>query len=261
VPTTAPTEPRAVEIACDESGYEGEKLVGGVTDVFAHASVRLDEQTAAACVAELRTRIKSPATMYKAGHLLRSKHRAVLLWFLGPDGPLVGNAHVFLVDKTYFLVSGLVDFLGARSATIRFLYDAGRRTELARGFLEAANDFVRAADESPIPRLDPLMPAIVRAVEYWTDGGQAVAIAHDRQTTLSAERVGRLQESTEGFAALEQVDSFTDHRVQIADFLAGITRKFASERLRGADDAEVRALLAPYLDKASVWPAWVRLAD
>ena len=26
----------------DESGYEGEKLIGGMTDVFAHASVRLD---------------------------------------------------------------------------------------------------------------------------------------------------------------------------------------------------------------------------
>jgi hypothetical protein len=30
-----------VEIACDESGYEGEKLIGTTTDVFAHASVRM----------------------------------------------------------------------------------------------------------------------------------------------------------------------------------------------------------------------------
>jgi len=38
------TRPRdgLVQIACDESGYEGEKLIGGMTDVFAHASVRVD---------------------------------------------------------------------------------------------------------------------------------------------------------------------------------------------------------------------------
>jgi len=235
-----------------------------VTDVFAHASVRLDEQTAAACVAELRARIKSPATMYKANHLLRSKHRAVLLWFLGPDGPLVDRARVFLVDKTYFLVSGLVDFLGARPETIHFLYDANRRTEEARAFLEAANDFLRAADDSALPRLDPLVPAIVRAVEFWTRGGRTVEIAHDRQTTLSVARVGRLQRSTEGFAGLEQVDSFTDHRVQLADFLAGITRKVASDQLKGAHDAELSELLAPYIDPASLWideTSWVRLTS
>ena len=31
----------ALEITCDESGYEGEKLIGTTTDVFAHAGVRL----------------------------------------------------------------------------------------------------------------------------------------------------------------------------------------------------------------------------
>lgn len=66
---TAP--PQAVEIACDESGYEGDKLIGTTTDVFAHASVRLDRAAAAACMRELRERIRSPALEYKAGHVLR----------------------------------------------------------------------------------------------------------------------------------------------------------------------------------------------
>jgi hypothetical protein len=83
---------RAPEIACDESGYEGEKLVGGETDVFAHASVLLAAAEAAGCIAELRRRIRSPAQEYKANHLLREKHRPVLLWLLGADGPIRGRA-------------------------------------------------------------------------------------------------------------------------------------------------------------------------
>ena len=30
-----------VEVACDEPGSEGEKLIGATTDVFAHPGVRL----------------------------------------------------------------------------------------------------------------------------------------------------------------------------------------------------------------------------
>ncbi|MGW1347041.1 hypothetical protein ACWCOV_38725 [Kribbella sp. NPDC002412] len=254
----------ALEVACDESGYEGEKLVGGVTDVFAHASVCIDEEDAAACVAELRRRIRSPATMYKATHLLRSKHRAVLLWLLGDDGPLLGNARVFLVDKTYFLAEALVTRLGARPELTRFLYDAARRTAEAEAFLVAANDFLRTTlrDEQPVVSpLDPLLPAIMRAVEHWGAGGRRVVVAHDRQTTLSPERVFTLRGSA-GFAGLEQVDSFTDSRVQVADFLAGVARKVASDQLKGSDDAEVSALLRPYVDPASIWidePSWSRL--
>jgi hypothetical protein len=267
--STARTEPApgALEIACDESGYEGEKLVGGVTDVFAHASVRMDEETAAECIAELRARIRSPATMYKAGHLLRSKHRSVLLWLLGSDGPLLGNAQVFLVDKTYFLSSRLVTFLGARPELNQFLYGAARRTEEARAFLVAANDFLRVTfrEDPPVdPPLDPLLPAIVRAVEHWSAAGRPVAIAHDRQTTLSAERVFRLRQLTApgSLAGLDLVDSFTHPRVQVADFLAGVARKIASDQLKGADDAEVSAVLRPYLDPESIWadePSWSRL--
>ncbi|GAP50841.1 predicted protein, partial [Streptomyces azureus] len=65
-----------LEIACDESGSDGENLTGGNTDVFAHASMSLSMATAAAAVREIRDRIRSPAEEYKANHLLREKHRA-----------------------------------------------------------------------------------------------------------------------------------------------------------------------------------------
>ena len=54
------------EIACDESGYEGEKLIDTTKDVFAHASVQVTGSSAAECIRELRRRIKSPATQYKS---------------------------------------------------------------------------------------------------------------------------------------------------------------------------------------------------
>ena len=99
------------EIACDESGYEGQQLVSSPTMVFAHGSVHLSWAAAAECMAELRSRIRSPATEYKANHLLREKHRAVLVWLLGPGGPVHGHAHVLLVDKPGFLVRTLLDLL------------------------------------------------------------------------------------------------------------------------------------------------------
>lgn len=55
------------EIACDESGYEGNRLVGGVTSVFAHAGVALGLPDAAACVAELRRRIRPARPLTPSG--------------------------------------------------------------------------------------------------------------------------------------------------------------------------------------------------
>ncbi len=283
-----------VEIACDESGYEGEKLVGGVTDVFAHASVILDEATAADCVAELRRRIRSPATVYKANHLQRSKHRAVLLWLLGEDGPVLGNAQVLLVDKTYLLVSRLTELLVGQPADD--LYAAGRSTggSAWEDFLAAGNYLLRVREYPEVvprffetldkldlddpaltamkqsrpyaeqvraqlfelprvnPPLDPLLPAIARAVEYWGQGREPVVVLHDRQTTLWPERIEQLGLG-ERLARLEQVEYDLDPRIQVADIVAGVVRKIASDQLKGEDDAELTALTRPYVDPRSVW--------
>ena len=40
----------ALEIACDESGWEGSNLAAGNSDVIAYASVRLDIDVAAECI-------------------------------------------------------------------------------------------------------------------------------------------------------------------------------------------------------------------
>ncbi|SED62407.1 DUF3800 domain-containing protein [Jiangella alba] len=166
----------AVEIACDESGSEGERLAGGNTDVFGYGSVRVDAAAAAACVAELRARIRSPAVEYKANHLLRSKHRAALAWFLGADGPVAGRAHVYLVDKPFLLVTRVVAAVADGSETdAAALYRAGPRafgTERWTAFLTASNDLLRAAGRRPAPD-DPAAAFAVAASALRADADAA----------------------------------------------------------------------------------------
>ncbi|QRP47655.1 hypothetical protein [Amycolatopsis sp. FDAARGOS 1241] len=147
-------------LACDESGSEGDNLVGANTAVFAHAGVRLDPSSASACVAELRARIRSPAVEYKANHLLRAKNRAALVWFLGPSGPLVDRAGVLLVDKALFLTGKIVDLLVDRvpypeclarrpDARAEALHHAGPRFAGERRWAEFLRSFTALLHTSP----------------------------------------------------------------------------------------------------------------
>ncbi|WP_159039581.1 DUF3800 domain-containing protein [Streptomyces sp. TP-A0356] len=295
-----------LEVACDESGSDGENLTSGNTDVFAHASVHLPLTSAAAHLQEIRDRIRSPAEEYKATHLLREKHRAVLEWLLGASGPLHGHAHVVLVEKAFFVVDRVVDLLLGGPEPALVLFHAGRDRfgdEPWLRFLEAANDllrvrstadpgapvdsFFRAVDalhrahphgdvgeilallgraddrarshrarigESPavVPVLNPLMPAIVRTAAYWSTAGHPVSLVHDEQNMLTAQRIAWITE-TAGLTGLRLVDSRRDPRVQLADFLAGIARKIASDELNGHGDPTLTVLLRPYVDRDLLW--------
>ncbi|GHF95217.1 MULTISPECIES: DUF3800 domain-containing protein [Amycolatopsis] len=299
---------RPVEIACDESGSEGENLLGGETDVFAHAGVRMSWPEATACVREIRARIGSPAEEYKANHLLRAKHRAVLEWLLAPDGPLDGRGHVHLTGKTFFAVRAAVSllaeqgtdamartlhrtgpaafgaarwqfFLTAFTSVLRLKPRRGVTTsppeffalveELARIPGEAAEIVGRfrggaervaayrarlAGDPGLVPVLDPLVPAVLHTVRHFSDGGTPVALVHDEQLALTPERVLQLK-ATLGprLADVRFVDSRADARVQIADFLAGVARRIASDDLNGHGDPRLTSLLRVFVDAGSVW--------
>ncbi|SDU77444.1 DUF3800 domain-containing protein [Jiangella alkaliphila] len=288
--------PAAVEIACDESGSEGERLAGGNTDVFGYGSVRIGADEAAACVAELRARIRSPAVEYKANHLLRRKHRAALAWFLGPAGPVTGRAHVYLVDKPFLLVTHVVGGDAEAAATLYRAGPAAFGADRWTAFLTASNDLLRSAGRRPVPddpaaafahavdgltgaaglaaagpvaavvetlrtgrapgaveSLDPLVPAFVRIVGYWSDGGRPVRVLHDEQRTLTPERIAALGTLNGRLAGLRFADSIEEPRVQVADFLAGVARRIAEDELAGAHDPELAGLLRPYVDARSVW--------
>ncbi|WP_431965798.1 hypothetical protein [Actinacidiphila sp. bgisy160] len=312
-----------LEVACDESGSDGENLIGGNTDVFAHAGVCVAGEAAARALAEVRERIRSPAEEYKANHLLRDKHRAVLEWFLGPAGPLGGAASVHLVDKAWFVVVAVVDVLAtgpSAAALATTLYREGRRTVDAarwREFLRAANELVRtrnheagvtpvdpfhralgaldpadgaagalsgvvevlrrarpraeafrarlAAAPEAVDPLDPLFPALERTIARWSEGGARVHVVHDRQNSLTEERIARLGASLAPDrrpAGLRLAESRHDPRIQLADFLAGVARKLASDELAGRGDPVLIGLLRPYVDPLSVWGddrSWSRL--
>ncbi|WP_410638948.1 DUF3800 domain-containing protein [Amycolatopsis sp. lyj-346] len=299
---------RPVEIACDESGSEGENLLGGETDVFAHTGVRMSWPEAAACVREIRARIGSPAEEYKANHLLRAKHRAVLEWLLAPDGPLDGRGHVHLTGKTFFAVRAAVSLLAEQGtdAMARTLHRTGPaafgtvrwqffltaftsvlRLNPRRGVTTSPQEFFAlvgelagvpgeagevvarfrdggdrvaayrarlAGDPGLVPVLDPLVPAVVHTVRHWSAGGTPVALVHDEQLALTAERILQLK-ATLGprLADVRFVDSRTDARVQIADFLAGVARRIASDDLNGRGDPRLTTLLRSFVDADSVW--------
>ncbi|MEV0176292.1 DUF3800 domain-containing protein [Streptomyces sp. NPDC050803] len=299
---------RLVEVACDESGSDGENLTGGNTDVFAHASVRLPVPVAAAYVQEIRDRIRSPATEYKANHLLREKHRAVLEWLLAPAGPIHGTAQVHLTEKAYFVLDRAVELLLDERTGALELYRRGRELfgqERWREFLTAANQLLRVrnggapvdtffrtvralgAAEVPgeagevlqrlaaarsradayrtrllngpplIPVLNPLLPAIVSTAAHWSAGGARVRLVHDRQNMLTEDRIAWIEEQARlagiRLDGVRLVHSVLDPRIQLADFLAGIARKIASDELNGHGDPALTALLRPYVDPASVW--------
>jgi hypothetical protein len=290
-----------MEIACDESGSEGEKLVGATTDVFAHASVRLADDAAAECLRELRGRAPCHAVEYKAYHILRERNRPALTWLLEPAGPLSGHAHVHLTDKAFFVVGKLVDLIVGSTdhgTSADWYRDRERLFSQQRwaAVLESANNFMRARNrrevpgdpfgelaaaladspfEAPlwaakpridayrerllgepaaVPALEPLVPAVVRTVRYWSAAGQPVQVVHDRHNALTPECVAVLRGLLgDRLAGVRLVDSRRDSRVQIADVLAGAARKIASDELNGRGDAELAALLEPYVDPESVW--------
>lgn len=217
----------AIEIACDESGAEGEKLAYGGTRLFSHASVLITTEQARECLAGLRRRIRSPATQYKATHLLRPQHRSTLEWFLGPEGPVCGRSRVVVLDKEEFLLHAFVALAsadrpasepgwlvkrdwagrpeadgGSGGATARWLLaevadalgDRGRRA-----LLTSLDAILRGrpvdAGPTPVAALDRLIaglrgvPGAARSLAWLTARRPAIGALADRQSRGNPTRV------------------------------------------------------------------------
>ena len=96
-----------VEIACDESGFSGTNLLAAPTPVFTHASVDLCVEEAVELIQTLRSGFRRSLNEFKSGPLLRGQHAGEALeWLLAA---LDGRAHVYWVDKEYFVVTRIVD--------------------------------------------------------------------------------------------------------------------------------------------------------
>ncbi|MFB8145358.1 hypothetical protein ACFC1W_01290 [Microbacterium sp. NPDC056003] len=107
------TEPLVV--ACDESGNDGENLLSGGSAVFAHASVILSPDEAAALMDETRARTRSQTTELKSKTILQPQHQVTAEWLLSHPS-VEGNASVHLTHKKYFVVSKLYDSTAEEAA-------------------------------------------------------------------------------------------------------------------------------------------------
>jgi hypothetical protein len=124
-----------LEIACDESGFSGTNLLDAATPVFTHASVDLRVDEAAELIRTLRSRFRWSPSEFKSGPFLRGLRAGdALEWLLAA---LNGRAHVYRVDKEYFLVTRMVDLFLVEPS-----YAAG--TRLTQDDRQAARALYRA---------------------------------------------------------------------------------------------------------------------
>jgi Protein of unknown function (DUF3800) len=107
LPPTARADSPVVEVACDESGFSGSNMLDAPTPLFTHASVDLSVDEAADLIRALRSGFRRSLKEFKSGPFLRGPNAAEALeWLLAA---LSGRAHVYVIDKEYFLVTRIVD--------------------------------------------------------------------------------------------------------------------------------------------------------
>jgi hypothetical protein len=109
------------------------------------------------------------------------------------------------------------------------------------------------------PLMEPLLPALNRAVHHWGAYAQTLSVVHDEQSALTPERIADIataytaSQPGRQLADVRLVDSSREPRIQIADFVAGIARRLGSDQLQDHADPEIAALLGPLVDHQSIW--------
>ena len=176
---------------------------------------------------------------------------------------------------------GLVDrFFRARDVLAREGLGApaeGVLDELSRARVWAVLTRLTSDDRSIPPPLEPMLPALAETVLFWSGGRRQVLVIHDEQSALTAGRLRRLQQvlanggvpppagadeagadeagtdeagtdevgasppRVSPLAGLVTVDSRDDPRVQVADLLAGVARRWPEP----VDDGPLQPFLSP----------------
>jgi hypothetical protein len=124
-------------VAVDESGWDGEQLYGRADRYLSIGSVAVDDESASTIVERLRreTALTQPPEL-KFGQFASQKggkRLEALAALLEREGALAGRAHVYLVDKHYFVTGKIIDLLLEEHAFERGinLYEGGRARALA----------------------------------------------------------------------------------------------------------------------------------
>ena len=91
--------------------------------------------------------------------------------------------------------------------------------------------------------MEPLLPALMCAIQSWAARTDVLTVVHDEQSALTpwrtAEMGARLAAQPSGgrLESVHRVDSRDEPRVQVADLLAGLARRWAAATLASRNDA------------------------
>lgn len=121
-----------INVACDESGNEGENLTRAGSKVFSHASVSITSDVAYDLIEDIRQATGSKSDELKSSVLIRPSNRDVLEWLL--DEPrLVEKTNVHLTEKRFFVSGKVIDLIVETLMHERNhdLYRAGRARDMA----------------------------------------------------------------------------------------------------------------------------------
>ena len=120
--------------------------------------------------------------------------------------------------------------------------------------------------------MEPLLPALMCAIQTWGARTSLLRVVHDEQSALTPWRVAEMgarlaaQPSGGRLESVQRVDSREDARVQVADLLAGLARRWAAAMLANRSDPahagrtapsgrdlDLGPRLRPLVDPRSVW--------
>jgi hypothetical protein len=151
----------------------------------------------------------------------------------------------------------------AAAALLRRLQSAGSRAAEARAAL--------VRDRRAAPLMEPLLAALMCAIQTWGARTDSLRVIHDEQSALTPWRVAEMgarlaaQPSGAQLESVDRVDSREDARIQVADLLAGLGRRWAAAMLARNDatingrtrpsgnDLNLGPRLRPLVDPRSVW--------
>jgi hypothetical protein len=194
-------------------------------------------------------------TLYRSGRQNYGPHR----WqeFLTLAANLFRTNNRWLPKTPIPMFYAAVDAL-AQTQAADDVHEVMTRLPSTRAIAEATRT-LHLQNPKLTPLLEPLIPALARAVHFWGTRAELVSVIHDEQSALTPERIADIARtfaaSRPGRQLLEvrQVDSRGDARIQLADFVAGIARRLASDKLNDRQDTELFDLLSPLISTESVW--------
>ena len=203
-----------------------------------------------------------------------ARHAALVLRVRGPAtyGPerwrqfLTRAADLMRTNSRWTPREPVAPFAAALDELLETPGDVADVLRPMRGRLPAAAA-VRAAlkaDPKLATLLEPVVPALRRAVAMWSTSAGTLSVVHDDQSAVTPERIAAIAAGT-GLVEVTLVDSRTDPRVQVADLLAGVARRVAGDQLAGRaqPDDDLTALLRPAVDPESTWAdagSWAALS-